>query len=276
MDYYFVNKGESPVLTAKCEFDEGSNAASLGLSYKWSKWNNTLYCFETVPGTSATLKIPAVSEDCEYRCEIKDAKGNTEYIHFDIVISPAKAPLFKVAYAIFLLKPKYELTLADKDAVMAANAAYNSLTVSQKKRFDSRYKMLKDVLKDAVTMIEKLQSEDALETAKYNAAVRDAKERAVTKFKVKVKKGKKVLLSWKAVKKASGYQIVYSTKKSFKKSKKVLIKKATTKKVTIKKLKAGKKYYVKMRPITNVKNTKGKMVRVYGSWTSVGKFKAKR
>ena len=133
-----------------------------------------------------------------------------------------------------------------------------------------------DTLKDAVAMIEKLQSETDLATEKYNSAVRAAKAKAVTKLKIKVLKGKKARISWKAVKGAAGYQVVYGTKKNFKKARKIFVKKGTIKKVNVKKLKAGKKYYVKVRPVIGVKNIKGETVRVNGSWSPVGKFKAKK
>ena len=277
IESYYVNKGESPVLKAKCQFDEGCNAASLGLSYKWSKWNSLTSNYDAVPGTAETLKIPAVNENCEYRCEIKDFRGNRTVIYFGVTVSPAKAPLFKVAYLINELKPKYQLTLADKAAVMAAKAAYDRLTAGQKRRFAGLYgNWYTDTLKDAVAMIEKLQSETDLATEKYNSAVRAAKAKAVTKLKIKVLKGRKARISWKAVKGAAGYQVVYGTKKNFKKARKIIVKKGTVKKVNIKKLKAGKKYYVKVRPVIKVRNTNGKMVSINGSWSPAGKFKAKK
>lgn len=52
-----------------------------------------------------------------------------------------------------------------------------------------------DTLKDAVAMIEKLQSETDLATEKYNSAVRAAKAKAVTKLKIKVLKGRKARIS---------------------------------------------------------------------------------
>ena len=78
-------------------------------------------------------------------------------------------------------------------------------------------------------------------------------------------------LSWKTVKGADGYQIISSTSKNFKKNKKTLyIKKQSTKKTTLKKLKSGKKYYVKIRAY---KKVNGK--NVFGAYSSIKNAKVK-
>lgn len=84
----------------------------------------------------------------------------------------------------------------------------------------------------------------------------------------KKQKGNKAKLSWKKVKGADGYRIVYSTDKKLKKS----VKKASTSKTsyTLKKLSGGKKYYVKVQAYKKDKNGK----KVYGGYSAVKKFKA--
>ena len=65
-----------------------------------------------------------------------------------------------------------------------------------------------------------------------------------------IKAGKKSLtLTWAKDKKASGYQVQYSLKKSMAGAKTVNVKGASKTKCTIPKLKSGKRYYVKVRPI---------------------------
>ncbi|MBQ9321333.1 MAG: fibronectin type III domain-containing protein [Eubacterium sp.] len=91
---------------------------------------------------------------------------------------------------------------------------------------------------------------------------------AATKF-TSVKAGKagsrKILLKWKKKKKIDGYQIQYSTKKSFKKGVKTInIKKAKTTKKTIKKLKKGRKYFVRIRTYKMINETP-----FYGAWSNV-------
>ena len=89
----------------------------------------------------------------------------------------------------------------------------------------------------------------------------------VKKLKVKSKKKKQIKVTFGKVNKADGYQICYAANKKFKKAKKVLVK-ATDK--TIKKLKAKKKYYVRVRAYR--KNGSKKL---YGAWSSVKKVKVK-
>ena len=91
------------------------------------------------------------------------------------------------------------------------------------------------------------------------------------KFK-KVKAAKKaVSVEWKKVSGVKGYQVQVATDKKFKKNKKtVTVKKQKTTKVTIKKLKAKKKYYVRIRTYKTVNGKK-----VYSSWSKVKTVKTK-
>ncbi len=89
----------------------------------------------------------------------------------------------------------------------------------------------------------------------------------VSKVKsVKVSAGeKKLMITWKKYKGASGYQIQISTKKTFKGAKTINVKK-TKKSYTAKKLKARKKYYVRVRAYKNYKDANGKTKKAYGQW----------
>ena len=88
----------------------------------------------------------------------------------------------------------------------------------------------------------------------------------------KVKSAKKAIsVIWKKVSGVKGYQIQVATDKKFKKNKKtVIIKKQKTTKTTIKKLKAKKKYYVRIRTYKIVNGKK-----VYSSWSKVKSVKTK-
>lgn len=100
-------------------------------------------------------------------------------------------------------------------------------------------------------------------------------EDSVTVAKVKgvsvkvVKKTKKAKISWKKVAGAAGYKVLYTTDKKFKKG----VKKVSTKKTTCvsKKLKKGKKYFIKVRAFKKDKNGKT----VYGAYSAVKKVKVK-
>ena len=88
----------------------------------------------------------------------------------------------------------------------------------------------------------------------------------------KVKGAKKAIsVIWKKVGGVKGYQIQVATDKKFKKNKKtVTIKKQKTTKTTVKKLKAKKKYYVRVRAYKTVNGKK-----VYSSWSKVKTVKTK-
>lgn len=87
----------------------------------------------------------------------------------------------------------------------------------------------------------------------------------VKKLKVKALSGRKIKISWKKIAKVSGYQIQYSTSKKFKKATKITVKASKVSK-TISKLKAKKKYYVR---ICAYKTVSGK--KYCGSWTTIKK-----
>ena len=88
----------------------------------------------------------------------------------------------------------------------------------------------------------------------------------------KVKGAKKAIsVTWKKVSGVNGYEIQVATDKKFKKNKKtVTIKKQKTTKTTVKKLKAKKKYYVRVRTYKIVNGKK-----VYSSWSKVKSVKTK-
>ena len=99
--------------------------------------------------------------------------------------------------------------------------------------------------------------------AGYKAASKQVTIQVVPKKQklvaIKSKKAKTITLKWKKDKKASGYQIQYSTNKKFKGAKTVTIKKNKIYTKTVSNLKAGRKYYVRVRAYGKSKS--------YGSWS---------
>ena len=95
---------------------------------------------------------------------------------------------------------------------------------------------------------------------------------AVTISSVKSSKKATANITWKKVTDASGYVVEYSTSKKFTKktTKKVIIKKGKTIKTTLKKLKSGKKYYVRIKAYKTI-NKKS----VYSSYSKVKTVKIK-
>lgn len=102
-------------------------------------------------------------------------------------------------------------------------------------------------------------------------SVKPVKKVTVKKQTAKVKAGKKKLtVTWKKDKNVSGYQIKIATKKNFKGAKTYTVKSYKTYKKVIKKLKAKKKYFVKVRAYKTVGKSK-----VYGAYSAVRSCKVK-
>lgn len=97
-----------------------------------------------------------------------------------------------------------------------------------------------------------------------------AKKKPTIKKLTKAKKSFK--LSWKKVSGITGYEIQYSTSKKFTKktTKTATVKGAKKTSATVKKLKAKKTYYVRIRTYKTIKGKK-----VYSSWSAVKSVKTK-
>lgn len=89
---------------------------------------------------------------------------------------------------------------------------------------------------------------------------------------LKSSKSRQMTISWKKDTRATGYQIMYSTDKKFRKNvKTVNIKKYKTTRCTVKKLAGNKRYYVRVRSYKKVSGGK-----LYGSWSSTKNVKIKK
>lgn len=111
----------------------------------------------------------------------------------------------------------------------------------------------------------------AATTTATKPAVKPVKKVTVKKQTAKVKAGKKKLtVTWKKDKNVSGYQIKIATEKNFKGAKTYTVKSYKTYKKVIKKLKAKKKYFVKVRAYKTVGKSK-----VYGAYSAVRSCKVK-
>lgn len=95
--------------------------------------------------------------------------------------------------------------------------------------------------------------------APKKAVVKRVKSLGKKKIKITVKKSSEQV---------SGYEVILSTKKNFKNAKKITTKKNV---ITVKKLKAGKKYFVKVRAFKKVGNKK-----IYGNYSTVKKVIVKK
>ena len=90
---------------------------------------------------------------------------------------------------------------------------------------------------------------------------------------VRNNKSKSFVVIWKKIKEAKGYEVQYALNKKFTKSKKTkAITSASKVSLTVKKLKKGKTYYVRVRAYNN--DSKGS--KAYGKWSAVKKIKIKK
>ena len=120
--------------------------------------------------------------------------------------------------------------------------------------------------------ISEADKEDSLEVQFLNDSLtkKTARPAAIRLGKLKAKK-KALVIRWKKGKGINGYEIQLSMNKKFKKkNKKIVVKQKKRTKITAKKLKAGKTYFVRIR---SYKIDAGK--KVYSKWSKVKKTKIK-
>lgn len=97
--------------------------------------------------------------------------------------------------------------------------------------------------------------------------------KAMTAPKLTAKK-RALKISWKRIKKASGYEIQLSTKKSMKGAKIIRISKSK-KSCTVKKLKKKRTYFVRIRSYQTYKKSDGTIKKVYSPYSKIVKKKTK-
>lgn len=81
-------------------------------------------------------------------------------------------------------------------------------------------------------------------------------------------------VKWKKQSGITGYRISYGTNKKLKKAKTITVGKAAVSSKTIKKLKAGKTYYVKVRAYKKAQ-INGKKTTIYSKWSKTEKVSLK-
>ncbi len=177
--------------------------------------------------------------------------------------SPTPSPTVKPTET-----PRKQASITAKDVTLKASATEKqsfALEVTQtgdgKLSYASSSASVRVSAKGKVTVAKQFVGEavitiKAAKTKKYTAA---KKEITVTVnpagaklTSAKSQKRGTVKLKWKKDATGEGYQIQYARSKSFSGAKEVVVKKSGTVSATIKKLKAGKTYYVRIRSYKNV------------------------
>lgn len=117
----------------------------------------------------------------------------------------------------------------------------------------------------------KATEDETVLSAEFSSVSATTKPSKVKLSSLKSTKKNQMAVTWKSVS-ATGYEVQYSTSKKFteKTTKKVTVKNAKAKKTTLKKLKSGKKYYVKVRAYKTVDGKK-----LYGAYSEVKTVKVK-
>ena len=222
--------------TVQCKYTKKPTVSIY--EYK-TDWNNPIAPTgeNDTPTATAALKAGKM-----YKISVSVSRRYNRY-NLTLTKSPAADAVIAKINAIGTV------TANSDAAIQAAKAAYNALLPAEQKlvynagTISTAEKRIADLTKPSI---------------------KKAKIKAVTRIK-----RKKATVVWKKVSGANGYEVKYATKKNFKKAKTVTVK-ATKGKVVIKKLKAKKKYYVKVRAYKMHRGQK-----YYGAYSKVKKFVAK-
>mgnify|MGYP003278999812 CR=1 FL=1 len=117
--------------------------------------------------------------------------------------------------------------------------------------------------KQAQEALAKLQAGTGSSTSKVTVKKTSIRKAASTKKK-------QAKITWKKLSKVDGYQVQYSTSKKFKNARIKTAAKASASGITLKKLKSGKKYYVRVRAYKVVDGTK-----TYSAYSAAKQVKVK-
>ncbi len=129
------------------------------------------------------------------------------------------------------------------------------------------------------SIVDEFKTRSAADVAKDKSKAQNKMKQAkITKLKVKSKSKKKILVTWKKISKAVGYEVQVAKKKKFK-DKQIVFKKITSKaKITAKnpKIKRKKTYFVRVRAYATYRDANYNVKRVYSRWVNkVSKVKVK-
>lgn len=162
-------------------------------------------------------------------------------------------------------------TTTDSDASSQTTTLTTFTTANQ---ITANSKMVEGAYSIANEFSKSLSKANITSTTKATTTTKAKNKNKPKKTKIKSVKGKKngFKITWKKVSGVKGYQIKYSTNKYFFESltKSKNVKKAKTTSATVKNLRKGKTYFVKVRTYKIVKGKK-----VYSNWSKVKTVTAK-
>ena len=243
------------------------------ISYQWYMSASAETVGIPIAGAIASTYVPDITSVGQryYYCVVKNtdpaATGAKE------VTTKSNAAAISVVKAPGVINVVTEINKTYGNKPFSLNATgYGNLTYvssnSSIVEVNAGIVTIKDTGKAVITIYASGDANHHPATGKVTVNVAPKK---VTGVKVKVSGINKATVRWKKDKKATGYQIQYSTNSKFKSAKTATISKNKAKKPgkTISKLKKGKRYYIRVRSFKN----KEKEMRVYGAWSAKKKVK---
>lgn len=243
--YYTGNKSQWQKISID---SEGNDVLATATIHYNSKQSNTTEDNNSNPSNSDTTK-----DDTADKTDTTDTTDKTDTT---IALSNVKLSYTQVTYNGKAKKPTVIITDTNQKTVDAAN-------------YTLTYTNNKNVGQATVTVTGKNNYTGTL-TATFKII-----PKGTTLSKVTAKK-KAFAVKWKKqTKQTTGYQIQYATDKNFKKAKNITVKKNKTVSATVKKLKANKKYYVRIRTYKTVK-INGKTTKLYSDWSKSKMIKTKK
>ena len=191
------------------------------------------------PG-ECTITAKTVSGGYTATCQVNSTVTKVEMIANTIIASDMK----------FVAKAKAQSKAIGASAEGGAQLTYSSNNSKVKVSSAGKITVAKNFAGVAVITI------NSSATGRYNASKKDIKvtvtPAAPTAGTCKNSGKKRFTVTWKPLKYVTGYQVQYSLKSNFSKKVTKFVKKAATKKLTVKNLKLGKKYYVRIRSYVRV------------------------
>ena len=197
--------------------------------------------------------------DCWFHFGYKDIYGITHSCEYQIMnpFSTYSTSSYSKGSLISGISNKYYTGKAVKQSGISVKAGYEGAS------FTETYKNNVNVGTATVTLVGKGETLGCVsKTFKISL-----KPTAISKL---LSKKKAVTVKYAKGQANAGYQVQYSLKKNMKKAKTITVKGAKTTNKTIKKLKKGKKYYVRVRTYATVNGKKA-----YSSWSAKKSVKVK-
>lgn len=210
--------------------------------------------------------------DREYRAST--AKLGTMYYFCKVTNTNPKAAGAKTASVnsgiaeITVVKAANPITKADE--YKKAIGSKVTLKAAGKTTYKVKDKKIATVTKKGKVTFKKYGTTTITVKAKGNACYKAATKKiriTVTPKKISIskassRKAKTMAVRWKQDKSVTGYQLAYAMDSKFKGAEKVTLKGAKTNSGTVQKLRAGKKYYVRVRAYKKVGSKT-----IYGDWS---------